>query len=224
MQRILDSLGVPYAGSRAGASNLSLHKARAKEVFRASGIATPRGASFSLENQMNAHDMAQAVFALFGPPYIVKPSMEGAGSGILFVATIIELPDAIADVLDAYGTALVEEYLFGEEATVGVAEDFRGEELYVFPPVHIEIPEGHKHITYEHHEEGSLRHNVPSAFSRAEKEALARYPALQKAVDVFLYIYLAPLFLAHLVRQRIHPRKAAEERSPGIFRCACACA
>lgn len=49
--------------------------------------------------------------------------------------------------------------------------------------------------------------------AKVEEEVLARYPALQKAVDVSLYIYLAPLFLAHLVRQRIRPRRAFEKRS-----------
>jgi len=173
VQRVLDRAGIAYAGSRARASNLSLNKTRAREVFRQNRISIPRGASFSLDNSMTAQDMARAVFSEFGPPYIIKPVSEGAGTGIIFVATIIELSGAIADVLDAYGAALVEEYLMGEEATVGVAEDFRGEELYVFPPVHIEIPEGHKHIRYEHHEEGSLRYNVPSAFSHSEKRALA---------------------------------------------------
>jgi hypothetical protein len=32
----------------------------------------------------------------------------------------VALPDAIGDVLDEYGSALVEEFIIGEEASVGV--------------------------------------------------------------------------------------------------------
>lgn len=173
VQRILERMGVAYAGSSAHASNLSLNKIRAREAFRKEDIQTPRSVSFTLDNDMNTRDMAQEVFSQFGPPYIVKPPSDGAGRGVRFVAMIVELSEQIADVLDEFGGALVEEFVDGEESTVGVIENFRGDELYVLPPAHIEVPEGHRHIVYDHHEEGLLRHNVPSNFSHSEKQALA---------------------------------------------------
>ena len=118
VQRLLERVGVPYAGSRPLSAALSLNKIRARELFRKGGIPIPRGAAFSIENPMDTGEMARAVFAQFGPPYIVKPPMEGAGSGILFVPTILELPDALGDLLDAYGAALVEEYFLCEKATL----------------------------------------------------------------------------------------------------------
>ncbi len=172
VQRMLDRAGVPYAGSRALPSNMSLNKARTYELLRKRGIPVPRGRTFNLEQEISAEDMAREIFQQFGPPYIVKPTNEGASNGVRYVATLIELPDAIADVLEAFGTAKVQEYLMGAEVSVGVIEDFRGEELYTLPPVHIIIPDG-KFLRFEHHDQGLARHIVPSNFSDEEKQLFA---------------------------------------------------
>jgi len=173
VQRILDRTGVPYAGSRALSSGLSLHKIRARELFQEKNIPMPRAISFSLENDMNTNEMAQAVFSQFAPPYVVKPASEGASHGVRIAATIIELPDAIGDVLDAYAAALVEEYIHGEDVQVGIIGNFRGEDVYALPPVHVHKPEGARLIEPAHHEEGSLRYTVPSNFTHAEKQMIA---------------------------------------------------
>lgn len=172
VQRILERAGVPYTGSRPLASSLSLNKIRARDVMRKAGVRVPLGVWYSLNDRMNTAQMAQGVFAVFGPPYVVKPAMEGAGRGVRFAQTLVELPDAIADVLDEFGFAIVEEFVRGREATVGIIEGFRGEELYALPPVHIELPEGSRFITPDHHENALLRHNVPSSFTHDEKNML----------------------------------------------------
>lgn len=173
VQRILERLGVPYAGARAAAASSSLNKVRARELFRKAGVRMPRAASFSLENGLTTGEMAQMVFSQFGPPYVVKPASEGAGRGITLASTLIDLPDALGDVLDAHGSALVEEFIRGEEASVGVLEDFRNEELYVLPPAHVVLPAGLTLMAPHVHEEGTLSHIVPSHFSQSEKKALA---------------------------------------------------
>ncbi len=172
VQRILESGGVAYAGARPGAAALALNKVRAREVMQAAGLKIPRGAAFSLRGDQTTADMARAVFSEFGPPYIVKPASDGASNGILIVQTLIELPDAIGDMLDAYGAALVEEYIRGEEASVGVMEHYRDQELYAFPPVHVVLPEGSTHFAFHHHDQALARHIVPSNFSHAQKGML----------------------------------------------------
>src|SRR3989344_5201619 len=107
VHRVLESAGVPYAGSRALSSGSSLNKVRAREHFRKAGISMPRGIAFSLANQKNTSDMAEAVVSQFSPPYVIKPVSEGASHGILLAPSIIELPGRNGDVLDAYGAALV---------------------------------------------------------------------------------------------------------------------
>jgi D-alanine-D-alanine ligase len=171
VQRILERAGVPYAGARSHHTGIALNKIRAREILMRSGVRMPRAISFSLNNDMHTGDMADLVFAQFGPPYMVKPPSEGAGQGIILAKTIVDLPHALGDVIDAYGAALVEEYVRGKEASVGVIEGFRNEDLYALPPAHAD--HGLPFLHPEAHQSGALRHMVPSPFSYEQKLSLA---------------------------------------------------
>ena len=173
VQRILDQAGVRYAGARPYAAALSLNKIAAREALRRASVRMPRAASFSIPSDLTTADMARAVFSNFGPPYIVKPASEGAGRGVVLADSLLRLADAIGDVLDAYGAALVEEYVRGKEASVGVIESFRGQALYALPPAEVILPDGFPLMHPRLHEEGLLQHIVPSRFSHGEKGALA---------------------------------------------------
>lgn len=172
VQRILERSGVPYTGSTPLASALALNKARSRAVFKDAGLRVPNGLAFTHGQYRDTGEIGQAVFSRFAPPYIVKPTNQGASHGVRMALTIIELPDVVGDVMDEFGSALVEEYIRGEEVSVGVIEDFRGEELYVPPPVHVMYPEEAPFLHFHHHTNGEVRHMVPSAFSHLEKLAL----------------------------------------------------
>ena len=170
VHRILERTGVPYAGARSRSTALALNKALARSALTGAGLRMPAGMSFTLRDGMNTAEMAHALHAVVAPPYIVKPISDGAGTGVRFVKTIIELPDALADVLDIYGAVLAEEYVRGEEATVGVIESFRNEDLYALPPAFV-----HRdglHLERHHHENGTLRHHAPAGFSYNQKQSL----------------------------------------------------
>ena len=166
VHRILDRAGIPYAGSRALASGMTLNKIRAREILRKAGVRMPRAVSFSSETALPTGEMAGIVFAQFAPPYVVKPPAEGAGRGIRIARTIIELPDVLGDVLEEFGSALIEEYVRGTEVSVGIIHDFRGEELYALPPAQLSQQ---TFLTPEMHESGELSHLVPSPLSHAQK-------------------------------------------------------
>jgi D-alanine-D-alanine ligase len=172
IQRILDRAGIPYAGSRVIASNASFNKILARELLRRSGVRIPRGISFGLRDGTTGEMAAQA-FTLMPPPYVVKPPMEGSSTGIVIAETIIELPDALGDVLDAYGKALVEEFVLGEEVSAGVIENFRSEPLYVLPPAHIVLPDSARYLHRDVLSEASHRYVVPSNFSHEQKRQIA---------------------------------------------------
>ena len=173
VQRILEKSGVPYAGSRPLASSMSLNKIIARDVLqKIKTIKMPRAVAFSSRNDMDTALMAQLVFCRFAPPYVVKPPSEGASYGIKIAGNIRDLPNVLAEVIDQYGSALVEEYIRGRHASVGVIERFRNQEIYALPPAYVMIPnEFHMQLPH-HHEEGSLRHIVPSDFSHNEKDVL----------------------------------------------------
>lgn len=172
VQRVLDRLGVPYVGSDALSSSIALNKIRSSIILRDAGVRVPRSIGFSAGDEMDTGEMARFTFSQFGPPYIVKPPNDGASIGIVIAATVVDLPEVLARVLEAYGSALVEEYLMGEEATVGIVDDFRGEDLYAFPPAHVLYPEESPFLHFDHHTKGELKYMVPSDFSDIEKRAL----------------------------------------------------
>jgi len=66
---------------------------------------------------------------------------------------------------------LVENYVRGREATVAVVDGYRGEELYVLPPVEI-IPVKSTFFDYEEKYSGHAREICPAPFSRDVTDAL----------------------------------------------------
>lgn len=167
VQRILERSGVPFAGSRAFAAARAHNKIRAREALHEAGIRMPRAFSFSIGTEATTADMARAVFAAFPPPYVLKPAAESGGHGVRIADTILDLPDALADVLEVFGGVVVEEFVRGKEAVVAIVDDFRGEDLYAFPPAHVELPQGERILSAD--ARASAKHFAPSDFSHAEK-------------------------------------------------------
>ena len=139
VQRLLERAGVAYTGSDPIAAAIAMNKPRTKEIARASGLLVPRGVSFSLPSEEDSWNMTQRVFREFAPPYVVKPANSGSSVGVSLAPDLHALNTTLADALDAYQTVLVEEYIPGHEATVGVIDDFRNHDVYALPPIEIQL-------------------------------------------------------------------------------------
>jgi D-alanine-D-alanine ligase len=116
---LCEMLGIPYTGSDPLTLALTLDKDLAKRVVASHGLATPRHVLVERIEELGAGLPAGLAF-----PLIVKPSQEGSSKGVRLrsrVATEGALREQVAWVLAEYGgPALVEEFLDGEEFTVGV--------------------------------------------------------------------------------------------------------
>lgn len=170
--RLLEQAGIAFTGSRAVPSAFSLHKGRAREALRSAGIRMPNAVVFSIGNSFTAEEMAEAVFAQFGPPYILKPANLGSSWGITVVDSILDLPDALADMLEAFDVVIVEEFLRGMNATVGIIEHFRNEDLYALPPVEIELPSEYRFLTNNALAANHARYVCPGNCSSEHKTML----------------------------------------------------
>ena len=211
--RLLVRAGVPYAGSAPLSSALTQSKIRAREILTAAGIAMPQGFGFTIGMPYTTGEMARAVFQKFGPLYIVKPASEGSSRGIRIASNLAALPDVLADVLDAHGAAVVEELLRGREATVGVIQGFRGEQLYVLPPARVMLPAGARFLERAHRQEGMVDHRVPSDFTSVEKKRL-----MEVAREAHRALGLGHFSQADFIMDRRGPLLLEVDAHPGLYK------
>lgn len=172
VQRLLDTFGVPYTGSDAVASALAFNKQRTKEVAARLGVKVPQ--SVIVEP---VSDLDRAVLDLFrsrSMPAIVKPVIGGSSVGTRLAHNFNELYDGITDAFNVSPKVLVEEYVKGKEATVGVVDDFRGESAYPLFPIEIIPPATCAIFDYEAKYGGKTIERCPGNFAEVEKKELTR--------------------------------------------------
>lgn len=120
---VLEMLGVAYTGSDPLTLAATLDKDCAKRLVQASGVPTPAWAL--IEN--GDLDSARNQLASLPWPVFVKPAYEGSSKGVLahsLVKTHEELADVVERAYQAYRQPiLVEEFIDGDELTVGVVGD-----------------------------------------------------------------------------------------------------
>jgi D-alanine-D-alanine ligase len=115
----LEMLGIPHSGSDPLTLAVTLDKDQARRLVRSHGGIVPRGQVFDPDT-----DLA-AIRALPALPYtaIVKPAWEGSSKGIRGKC-VVDTPEELAAALEARRDQrqpiLVEEFIAGEELTVGV--------------------------------------------------------------------------------------------------------
>jgi D-alanine-D-alanine ligase len=114
MQRLLDAAGVAYAGCDAGASALTMDKARAKRAVAERGVRVADSVVFDAGSPPGA----AGVLARLGEEIVLKPNGEGSSVGLAIVQGRTELEAALGRL--APGTWMAERRVRGRELTVGV--------------------------------------------------------------------------------------------------------
>jgi D-alanine-D-alanine ligase len=176
VQRLLERLGVPYTGSGPFASSTAFHKQRTKEAVKKLGVKVAHG--ITVDNIGNSEALAHQLFRSFPHPAIVKPVAGGSSVGTTVANNFHQLQFALEQAFSVSPTALVEEYIAGREATVGVVDDFRGEAAHALMPVEIIPPSRHPFFSYEAKYSGETIERVPGNFSDKEKQELERIARL----------------------------------------------
>ena len=171
LQRVLDKLGVAYTGSNAAASALAFNKHNTKVEVKKLGIKTPH--ALVVEEPSDVEAMAFDIFRTFPHPAIVKPVSGGSSVATSKVDSYHALAWALKQAFAVSPKVLVEEYIKGREATVGVIDNFRNEQTYVLMPVEIIPPPEHSFFNYEAKYGGFTTERVPGNFTDAQKKELA---------------------------------------------------
>ncbi len=172
VQKVLERHGVPYTGSNSFASYLAMHKVMAKERARDLGILTPEYRY--VENEDQIEEVLADVIRSFHQPVVVKPVRWGSSVGVSLVSGYAPLHATVMQLLrDGAGGVLIEETIRGREATQGVVQNLRGEDLYALPSIEI-VPPADDFFSYEAKYSGKSREICPAHFSKKENEELAR--------------------------------------------------
>lgn len=118
VQGLLEVEGIPYTGSGILASALAMDKVAAKKIFQALNLPTPKYLEIFPEE--NLEEVAGKIKQELGLPVIVKPVAEGSSIGVTIVSSPVALPQLLKDTLEKFGRIFVEEFIKGQEVTVGI--------------------------------------------------------------------------------------------------------
>lgn len=170
VQKLLEQFGVPFAGSASFPSYVAMHKLLSKEKAEAVGLLTPKYAY--IEENSDIAAIALEVNRTFMQPVMVKPVRWGSSVGVSMVYGHAPLETAVRALMaEGAGGVLIEEFIRGTEATVGVVEGLRNEVLYGLPPVEI-IPPEKDFFSYDAKYGGVTQEICPARFPRSVTEQL----------------------------------------------------
>ncbi|MDB6138384.1 MAG: D-alanine--D-alanine ligase [Verrucomicrobiaceae bacterium] len=127
VQAILEQRGIKYTGAGVEKSRIAFDKYLSKDLFLAAGVSTPRSQAFKLDGGDTLK---------LDLPVVVKPPREGSSVGVHICRTQADFDAALEDARKFGDSTLVEEFIEGQELTVGILGD------QVLPVIHILPVEG----------------------------------------------------------------------------------
>ncbi len=121
IQGYLDLLGIPYTGSGVTASAICIDKVMTKMLFERVGIPTPP--YFVIEAGVDVAAVVAEAEKKFGYPMIAKPRAEGSSVGIELLEGRRGAAERSERVRRGFGDILLERFVPGMIATVGILVD-----------------------------------------------------------------------------------------------------
>lgn len=115
IQGVLEFLNIPYTGCKVLSSAICMDKIMTKKILREANLPLIKSVDATKDNYREK--IKELNF-----PVIIKPSNEGSSIGMTKVNSIDELDSAIETALKCDKEILIEEYIEGISATVGVLE------------------------------------------------------------------------------------------------------
>ena len=174
LHQVLDALAVPYTGSSAAVSKLVFNKHLTREAVQKFGVKVPHGVvvKYPKRGAEDLEELARRLFTRLPQPSIVKPVTGGSSVGMTIAEDFHTLLWGLEHAFQYSPQVLVEEFIRGREATVGVIDDFRNEKTYTLMPVEIIPPPHHKFFSYDAKYSSETLERVPSHFTHEQKQDL----------------------------------------------------
>jgi D-alanine-D-alanine ligase len=172
VQRVLESLQIPFTGSSAVASALAMNKEMSKRLYKRHSLLTPAHKVIT-RNSFN-EDQLIDIFRNYLHPVIIKPSSGGSSLGIELAHNFLELENKIKKSLESSEKVLIEEFIRGKEATCGVVEGFRGQNIYALMPIEIRRSVDKYIFDYDSKYSGQAEEICPSDFKDEENKTIEK--------------------------------------------------
>ena len=113
IQAILDSKGIPYTGSNAKASLMAMNKYVTKQILIQQNLPTPKYCVINNEKTLPN----------FNFPVVIKPLNQGSSVGVHIIKNETDYTHIVQDITNKYGICMVEEFISGQEVTVGLLDN-----------------------------------------------------------------------------------------------------
>jgi len=123
VQRLLAERGIPFVGADARASALAIDKVATKALLAAKGIRTPE---FEVWDATTLDRQAESGVPL---PVVVKPVDQGSSVATTIVREPGAFEPAVRAAVEQFKRALVEQFIDGDELTVGIVGE------HTLPPI-----------------------------------------------------------------------------------------
>lgn len=140
VQKLFEEYGIPYTGATSDVAQLAFNKQSAKEHVKELGINTPPSILVIPEGNESVSEVTQKIYRSFAPPWVLKPLSGGGSSRTYFAYTPLELSQFVDEAISQGDAFIIEQYVYGREAAVGVIDHFRERDPYVLPVVEIASP------------------------------------------------------------------------------------
>ncbi len=165
---LCELIGVPYTGSDSATLSICLDKGLSKRLLK--DVDTPE-----FQVLISGREKLRS----FRYPVIVKPNAEGTSKGITSKSVCDDeagVREIAREMIDKYGQpALVEEYIFGREFTVGLLGDRRPR---VLPPMEVVFLSPGERPVYDYackqDWQRHVRYEVPAKLDKDELRAMER--------------------------------------------------
>ena len=127
IQGLLEIMGIKYTGCNVKSSANCMDKETTKNVLKENGLNIIKSVCIN-----KGEDFYEKTKGL-NYPLMVKPAKEGSSIGMSKVSKKEELKDALDIAYKSDNKVLIEEFLKGISATVGVLEDVKNKETFATP-------------------------------------------------------------------------------------------
>jgi len=169
---LLESLDIPYTGSDPLTLAAALDKDWAKRLVRDAGVQVPHGIVVR-----DVGDLQCDRLDALSTPLIVKPAFEGSSKGIRrhsLVDSRDELPEAITQCCSNYRQpALVEEFITGDEITVGILGNGSQKEMGIMRVVPLRTNRRFVYsLEVKRDWRRQVRYEAPALLSEADQRAV----------------------------------------------------